>query len=264
MHKNMIHNQNQADPQCYNSISEFWSRHPNNEIYLRDHPGVIPGSKEYFEIILAARRKYIYYFPSMTEWLNQGPSKKLLEIGCGMGTDALVFAQHGFSLTGIDLSPVHIDLAKKLFKLYFLAGNFMKGNAENIPIPDNSFGCIYSFGVLHHTPNTAIAINEIYRVLVPSGRAVIMLYHKKSLNNFVHWVTRKGFENFNSEDDAPITQRFTKKDVRSMCSHFRVCNIRTEYLYGVGYKFIYDYTPRVLFNILSKIFGWHLVIYLAK
>jgi ubiquinone/menaquinone biosynthesis C-methylase UbiE len=264
MHKNMIHNQNQADPQLYNSIAEFWPHYPNNEIYLRDHPDIIPGSKEYFEIILAARRKYIYYFPSMTEWLNGSPSKKLLEIGCGMGTDALVFAQQGFSITGIDLSPVHIDLADKLFTLYSLPGNFLKGNAENTPIPDNSFGCVYSFGVLHHTPDTACAINEVYRVLVPSGRAVIMLYHKKSLNNFVHWVTRKGFENVNSENDAPITQRFTKKDVRSMCSHFRICNIRTEYLYGVGYKFVYDYTPRVLFNILSKIVGWHLVIYLEK
>lgn len=264
MHSDMIHSQKREDPQWYDSITEFWSRYPNNEIYLRDHPGVIPGSKEYFEIILAARRKYIYYFSSMTEWLKGSPSKKLLEIGCGMGTDALIFAQQDFSVTGIDLSPVHIDLARKLFKLHSLSADFMKGNAETLPFPDNSFGCVYSFGVLHHTPGTAKAIDEIRRVLVPSGRAVIMLYHKRSLNNFVHWVTRKGFENFSSEDDAPITQRFTKKRVRSMCYHFRVCNIATEYLYGAGYKFIYDYTPRFLFNILSKLVGWHLVIYIEK
>lgn len=256
--------QNQTDPQCYTNITEFWSRNPNNEIYLRDLPGVIPGSKEYFEIILAARRKYIYYFSSMSEWLKESPSKKLLEIGCGMGTDALVFAQKDFSVTGIDLSPVHIDFAERLFKLYSLPGKFMEGNAENVQFKNSSFGCVYSFGVLHHTPNTARAINEIYRVLVPTGRAVIMLYHKNSLNNFVHWITRRGFENVVNTEDAPITQRFTKKDVRSMCSQFRVCNIRTEYLYGVGYKFIYDYTPRILFNILSKIIGWHLVIYLKK
>ena len=264
MQKNLLNDQNRSDAQWFNKIEQFWSFHPNNEIYLRDHPEVIPGTREYFEIILSERSKYIYYFTSMTNWLDKSPSKKLLEIGCGMGTDALVFAKQGFTITGIDLSPVHIELAEKLFALYSLPGYFMKGNAENIPFPNDSFGCVYSFGVLHHTPDTAKAIQEVHRILVPSGRAVIMLYHKRSLNNLVHWVTRKGFENYKDEEDAPITQRFTKKEVKEICSLFRICNIQIEYLYGAGYKQVYDYTPKIFFNVLSKIVGWHLVIYLEK
>lgn len=264
MQRHILDEKTPTETNWTKDISEFWSRHPNNDIYLRNHPDVTPGSKEYFEIILSARRKYIYYLQSMQEWLDGSPSKELLEIGCGMGTDALVFAQQGFSITGIDLSPVHIDLAKNLFELHSIPGNFMKGNAENTPFSDDIFGCVYSFGVLHHTPDTAKAIQEVYRMLVPSGRAVLMLYHRRSLNNFIHWITRKGFENYKDEEDAPLTQRLTKKDVKEMCSRFRVCNIQTEYLYGAGYKQVYDYTPKILFNILSKIVGWHLVIYLEK
>jgi ubiquinone/menaquinone biosynthesis C-methylase UbiE len=264
MQDNICHDQNRGESACFNRISEFWTRHPNNKIYLRNHPSVAPGTKEYFKIILAARRKYIYYFNDMLDWLEQSPSKNLLEVGSGMGTDALLFAQQGFTIAGIDLSPAHIELAEQLFALYSMPGYFVKGNAEHTPFSDNCFGCVFSFGVLHHTPDTAKAIKEVHRILVPSGRAVLMLYHRRSLNNFVHWFTRKGFENFSSKEDAPVTQRFTIKEVKQMCSEFKVCNIQIEYLYGAGYGRIYDHTPKALYNVLSKMLGWHLVVYLEK
>lgn len=170
----------------FSEIADFWSFQLNNEIYLRDCPGMIRGSKEYFEIILGARRQFIYYFPTMISYLKKAPSRNLLEVGCGMGTDSLVFAQEGFDITGIDLAPAHLELAEGLFKHYHLTGSFMEGNAENLPFHDHRFSCVYSLGVLHHTLNIGKAIQEIYRVLSPEGRAVIILYHKWSLNNFAH------------------------------------------------------------------------------
>jgi SAM-dependent methyltransferase len=248
----------------FQEIADFWSFQLNNEIYLRNHPGVPRGSKEYFEIILAARRQFIYYFSSMISYLKEAPSRDLLEVGCGMGTDSLVLAQEGFDITGIDLAPAHLELAESLFEYYHLTGRFMEGNAEDLPFPNDRFGCVYSFGVLHHTPNTWKAIQEIYRVLSPEGRAVIMLYHEWSLNNFAHWISRKGFENVKNGKDSPVTYRFSKNEVRKMCSDFSACDIHTEYLFGAGWGKIYNITPKPIYSLLSKLIGWHLVVYVRK
>ena len=258
------HKDEDLQPQIFQEISKFWAFQLNNEIYLRNKPDVIRGSKEYFDIILSARERFIYYFQSMITYLNNGPSKEFLEVGCGMGTDTLVFAKEGFNVTGIDLTPDHIVLAKRLFRLYNTTGVFNEGNAESLPFSDNSFGCVYSYGVLHHTPNTEKAIREIYRVLVPHGRAVIMLYNRWSLNNFMHWISRKGFENVKNGTDSPVTYRFSKDKVRRMCSDFSACHINTEYLYGAGWGKIYNITPKPIYLLLSKLIGWHLVAYLQK
>ena len=252
------------NPESFQEVSDFWSFELNNEIYLKDHPGVVRGSKEYFDIILSARRKFIYYFPIMLSYLENSPSKHFLEVGSGMGTDSIVFARKGFNVTGVDLAPAHVELSKRLFDLYQEIGSFSVGNAENLDFPDNTFGSVFSFGALHHSPNPGRCIEEIYRVLAPCGRAVIMLYHKHSLNNIAHFLFKKGFENYNSKLDAPITYRFSKKQVEKMFSNFSKCHIRTEYLYGAGWGKIYDITPRVVYRILSKVMGWHLVIYLDK
>jgi ubiquinone/menaquinone biosynthesis C-methylase UbiE len=257
-------NNSKKGSDIYQQIADFWSFQLNNEIYLRNHPKISRGTKEYFKIILDSRKKFIYYFPSMISHLKKAPNKNLLEVGCGMGTDSFVLNKNGFDVIGIDLSSGHLKLAKKLFRLFAKKGSFMKGNAGILPFPDNSFGCAYSYGVLHHTPNTEKSIKEIFRVLSPSGRAVIMLYHKWSLNNLVHCLLKEGFENVKNNIDTPITYRFSKNEVRNMCSDFKSCNIKTEYLYGPGWGRIYNVTPKPLYLALSKIMGWHLVVYLQK
>ncbi len=251
-------------PHIFQDIAEFWAFQLNNEIYLRNYPNIPRGSKEYFDIILEARRKFIYYFPAMMKYLKTRSSPNILEVGCGMGTDALVFAREGFKVTGLDITPAHLVLAEKLFDLYNAPGTFVEGNAEALPFSDNAFDCVYSFGVLHHTPDTGKAIDEILRVLIPQGRAVIMLYHKWSLNNFVHRILQRGFENAREGPDSPVTHRFSREDIRKMCVRFTSCRIEVEYLFGAGWGKVYDFLPRAIYFFLSKKIGWHLVLYLEK
>ncbi len=91
-----------------------------------------------------------------------------------------------------------------------------------------------------------------------------MLYNRLSLNNFAHWITRRGFENAKGQTDAPITQRFTKREILEMCFNFHSCNISVEYLFGAGWRKFYDFVPKRIYHFLSKWIGWHLVIYLQK
>ncbi len=108
--------------------------------------------------------------------------KRLLEIGCGLGTDLAEFARNGALVTGIDLSPQSLELARRRFELEGLPGKFLVADAEQLPFPDASFDAVYSFGVLHHTPNIERAIAEIHRVLIPGGELIVMLYHRHSLH----------------------------------------------------------------------------------
>jgi ubiquinone/menaquinone biosynthesis C-methylase UbiE len=103
-----------------------------------------------------------------------------------MGTDLLQLARRGMRVTGIDLTEEGINLARKRFELYQIPAELKIDDAENLSFPDNTFDVVYSFGVLHHTPDTQKAIDEVRRVLVPGGLAVIMLYNRNSLNYYIH------------------------------------------------------------------------------
>jgi ubiquinone/menaquinone biosynthesis C-methylase UbiE len=133
-------------------------------------------------------REYRY----RTEWhipvlvpFAESRGKEVLEIGTGNGAEGVMFAQSGAHYTGVDLTDAALEASRKHFAVMGLAGRFQKENAEHLSFPDASFDWVFSHGVLHHTPDTQGAINEVYRVLKPDGRAIIMLYHKHSFNYVV-------------------------------------------------------------------------------
>jgi ubiquinone/menaquinone biosynthesis C-methylase UbiE len=138
------------------------------------------GSREYFDAV--AKNRYESYAPWLKKLIDgiDVKGKTVLELGCGLGTDLMSFAKNGADVTGLDLTPKHIELAKKLFELSGMPAKFILGDAENMEIPAASIDVVYSFGVLHHTPNIEKAVAEIHRVLKPGGLAVIGLYHKNS------------------------------------------------------------------------------------
>src|SRR5437867_3445816 len=97
-----------------------------------------------------------------------------------MGTDLCQFAHHGAVVTDVDLSAGHLALAQENFRLRGLAGEFIHHDAERLPFEDDSFDVVYSNGVIHHTPNTADVVKEMFRVLRPGGRAIVMVYAENS------------------------------------------------------------------------------------
>ena len=115
--------------------------------------------------------------------------KKVLEIGTGNGADGVMFARNGALYTGVDLTEAALEATRKHFSMLGLAGTFRQENAERLSFPSDSFDIIYSHGVLHHTPNPRAAVEEVHRVLVPGGRAIIMLYHRHSFNYYVRIMT---------------------------------------------------------------------------
>jgi SAM-dependent methyltransferase len=127
---------------------------------------------------------------------SRSHGKKVLEVGCGAGTDFLQFVRAGAHAIGVDLTETAVLTTKRRLELYNVAAPLVQGDAECLPFRDRTFDFIYSWGVLHHTPRTDQAVREIHRLLKPGGKACVMLYHKPAwyhLKMFYVWLKKGDF-----------------------------------------------------------------------
>lgn len=160
-----------------NEIKEFWTKYPCAK-NLISH---IEDEEEFF----SAHDKIIdrltpYHFDVFN--YEQCAGKKVLEVGCGMGSHAWRFAKFAKEFYAIDLSIKSVQLTRKRFSFHgFGAGGILEADAENLPFRDDSFDLVFSNGVIHHSPNTQRAVDEIYRVLKPTGKTIVMIYNKSSI-----------------------------------------------------------------------------------
>ncbi len=160
-------------------VQDQWNENPVGSQYVQSAQ---PHSLEWF--LEVERYRYGAYAPWMPEVMEFAAHRDedVLEIGGGMGTDLAQFASHGARVTDVDLAAGHLQLAQENFCVRGLQGRFVHHDAESLPFDDGSFDVVYSNGVLHHTPNTNAAIAEIFRVLRPAGRVIVMLYAEDSLH----------------------------------------------------------------------------------
>lgn len=150
-----------------------------------------PGTREYAERLVRARREYA---PWMAELLGYESASGLdvLDVGCGQGIDLVEFARAGAAVTGLDLTPRHVELARAHLAALDLDGTVVEGDSEEMPFPDRSFDRVTSNGVLHHTPRIDLALAEARRVLRPGGDARVILYHRDSLHYWLGQVAVEG------------------------------------------------------------------------
>lgn len=139
---------------------------------------------DFYEKFREQRYRTEWHLPLLVPFA-EAREKSVLEIGTGNGADAAMFALNGAKYTGVDLTEAALEATRRHFEVLNLPGAFQRENAESLSFADNTFDWVYSHGVLHHTPDPQTAINEVWRVLKPSGRAIIMLYHKNSFNYHV-------------------------------------------------------------------------------
>jgi SAM-dependent methyltransferase len=144
------------------------------------------GTRTYFEQQLAGRRDYA---PWLDEVLDYTGTRGLdvLDVGSGQGMDVARYALAGARVTGIDLTPRHVELARSHLAALGVAATIVQGDAEAMPFPDASFDRVSSNGVLHHTPDMPAALREIHRVLRPGGEARVIVYNR---NSFHYWLTQ--------------------------------------------------------------------------
>jgi arsenite methyltransferase len=103
--------------------------------------------------------------------------ERVLDLGCGAGTDSLVAAQmvgSSGSVVGIDMTPAMLAKARRAAaELGVTNADFVEGEVESLPFQDDSFDVVISNGVIDLVPDKDAVYSEIYRVLAPGGRIQI-------------------------------------------------------------------------------------------
>lgn len=254
-------------------VQHFWDSRPCN---IR-HSDKEIGTVDYF--LDVSKKKYlvephILSFADFPQWKD----KHVLEVGCGIGTAAQSFAECGAHYTGIDLSPESVKIAQKRFDLFNLKGDITVANIETYydGTQDacdcgNLYDLVYSFGVLHHTPDINISIKNIYHLMKPGGTFKLMLYAKDSWKNFM---IQDGLDQYEAQANCPIANTYTHDEVRSLLENFS--DIQIEQCHIFPYK-IEEYKRNIyvkqdyfecmsqeLFTCLEKNMGWHLCITCKK
>lgn len=217
-------------------VKEFWNEKSCGEIYA-----VGQSEKEYYESESKSRYElepYIFDFAKF----HEGKNKDVLEIGVGMGTDHAEWAKSTpKSLTGIDLTPRAIEHTNKRFMIFGLTSDVKEADAEQLPFDDESFDLVYSWGVLHHSPNTPQAIKEVYRVLRPGGLTRIMIYHKYSLTGYMLWIRygllsgrpfRSLYDIYFNHLESTGTKAYSIDEARVMLSQFAKVDTKVQLNFG--------------------------------
>lgn len=197
-------------------VRAFWQANPCG-VKFADAP---PGTRKFYELVEAHRYTKEWHIPIAADFKSAG-GLKVLEIGCGLGTDGAQFAEAGADYTGVDLTEAAVELARKRFETFGVPGKFQTADAEQLEFDDNTFDLVYSHGVLHHTPDTAEAIREIHRVLRPGGRAMVMLYHRDSYNYRINisMLRRVGAHLLRFDSGVKLAHLLTGEPIDSLREH---------------------------------------------
>ena len=260
-------------------VRTYWDRRPCN---IRHSPKTV-GTREYFDEVEA--RKYfvephIPRFADFARWRG----KKVLEIGCGIGTDTINFARHGARVTAVDLSAESLELARKRAMLYGLEDQirFYHGSAEELTqfLPVEAYDLIYSFGVIHHTPHPERVIAQMRNYAKPGTTVKIMVYYRHSWKVF--WILMgygKGqfwrlkelvAEHSEAQTGCPVTYTYSRAEGRQLIEHsgFRLKESFVDHIFPyripqyVKYEYVkswpWNWSPPLVTRWMERHFGWHL------
>ena len=201
-------------------VREYWNNRPCN---IRHSPSPV-GTKEYFDEVEARKyfvESHIPQFADFERWRG----KKVLEIGCGIGTDTINFARHGAQVTAVDLTEQSLALAKKRAEVFGLSDRiqFFQANAEELSsyVPVEAYDLIYSFGVIHHTPHPGRVLDQLKQYAKPGTSLRIMVYYRWSWK--VLWILfaygkgrfwmidRLIADSSEAQTGCPVTYSYSKK-----------------------------------------------------
>ena len=208
---------------------------------------------------------------------------KVLEIGVGLGADYLQWLKSGAQARGVDLSTASIERARYRCHAAGFKPDLRVADAEQLPFPENSFDLVYSYGVMHHSPNTQQCVREALRVLKPGGTAKIMIYHHPSITGVMLWL-RYGISGRKSlrqcvfdHLESPGTKTYTRDEARQLMDGFRDVKLRVEFSPGdlllhepssrfqsPFYRLVWNFFPRFLVRRLGRRWGLFLLITATK
>jgi 2-polyprenyl-3-methyl-5-hydroxy-6-metoxy-1,4-benzoquinol methylase len=265
-------------------VRDFWDARPCN---IRHSQIDIDADPEGYDHEVAQRKYFvephIRNFAQHARWKD----KKVLDLGCGIGTDTVTFAVAGAHVTAVDISPRSIEIARKRAKAYKLPIRFLCGDIEELPhiLEPQTFDLVYSFGVLHHTPRPERVIAHLRdHYMGPGSTLKLMLYNRYSWKAFWILAAYGKFQfwrwaeliarHSEAQTGCPITRTYTPELVREMLDGFIIEDLRVDHIFPyrikdyVKYRYVREWYWRVLpprwFRWLERHIGWHMLVTTRK
>jgi len=245
-------------------VRNFWNSRPCN---VR-HSSKEKGSLEYFEEVEKKKffvEPHIVPFSDFSSWKG----KSVLEIGCGIGTVAINFARNGADYTGVELSDDSLNLAKKRFDVYNQTGSFYLGNAEQLEtfLPKRTYDLIYSFGVIHHSPNPKKILESARSFMNENSLLKVMVYSKNSWKDIM---IESGFDQPEAQFGCPIAFTYSEAEIVDLFEGFKILDMKQDHIFPYQIEpyrsgeYIkvpwFDNMPDDMFKALEKRLGWHMLI----
>ena len=262
-------------------VREYWNCRPCN---IRHSPKPVM-TREYFDEVEV--RKYFVepHIPGFAQF-ERWKGKKVLEIGCGIGTDSINFVRAGAALTVVELSEKSLEICRKRFEVYGLKARFYCGNAEELStfLPVEPYDVIYSFGVIHHTPNPERVLSEIKRYCKPETEIRVMLYSRWSWKVFwiilkygqgAFWRANKVVRTYSeAQTGCPVTYYYSFRDIRRLMKDYRIVQMYKDHIfpYKIDKYINYQYEwvwylrwmPKPIFRWMERRFGWHTLVVMRR
>ena len=260
-------------------VRDYWNARPCN---IRHSPKPV-GTREYFDEV--EHRKYFVepHIPRFAEF-ERWRGKKVLEVGCGIGTDSINFARAGAQVTAVDLTEKSLEIARQRARVFGLEDRirFVRADAEHLSefVPVEPYDLIYSFGVIHHTPHPERVIEQIRKYAAQGSTVKIMVYNRWSWK--VLWILlaygkgqfweldRLVSEYSEAQTGCPVTYSYSRSAGRRLLedARFQVTEVRTEHIFSyripdyVAYRYkrvwYFRWMPQPVFRMLERTCGWHL------
>jgi SAM-dependent methyltransferase len=246
-------------------VRAYWNDHIH-DLDISTHP---PGTREFFADLDQYHFEKLHHLPKLVDFTAYR-GKKVLDVGCGAGTDLARFAKAGAIVAGVDLSSSAIALARQNVAQQGLEADLREADGEALPFADGTFDLVFAHGVVQYTTHDRALVDECRRVLKPGGTAVFQVYNRVSWLHALSKVMKVPLEH----EDAPVLRRYSAREFRRVLTGFRDVRIVEERfpvksrLHG-GWKGLLFNTFFVgTFNALPRAwvrrFGWHLLAFCTK
>jgi SAM-dependent methyltransferase len=246
-------------------VRTYWHRHIH-DLDITRHP---VGSRGFFDDLDQYHFEKLHHLPRLVEF-DGYRGRTGLDIGCGAGVDLARFAKGGAIVTGVDLAPSAIELARANFDQQGLRAELQVADGEHLPFSDASFDLVFAHGVVQYTPDPRRLVAECRRVLKPDGEAIFQVYNRISWLNALSKLMKVDLEH----EDAPVLLRLSIAEFKQLLAGFGTVRIVPERfpvksrLHG-GWKGLLFNTFFVgAFNglpqSLVRRFGWHLLAFCRK
>jgi SAM-dependent methyltransferase len=254
------------------NVSEYWDRRPCGEWHSR--------AKDLlqYSIQTTAWKKYVephlWEFAEFPNWCGA----RVLDLGCGIGTEALEFARHGADVVAVDYSQQSLDIAAERAQAEDLRIDFrLQDFQQPVIVKPNTFDLVWAWGSIHHAKNPAAVLHWVPLYMAPGAEFRMMVYHRFSTKALRLWA-EAGFPlNFDgavargseAQPNCPTTHTYTRWGARRLLENagLDVLSVKVTHIFpwqGDAYgrrQWVKGWLWKVLPTWpLERLMGWHLMV----